>query len=112
MALTVIFGAVILAFTVPARLPIISKRQLSPALWRALIALTISSLLQMIFNVCVGTGLLLLENSLRFAAVGAPCCVMALVLAQNDPQKAREYYRVLLGAILGLFMWLFFITLH
>jgi hypothetical protein len=37
---------------------------------------------------------------------------MALVLVRNDPQKAREYYRVLLGAILGLFMWFFLITLH
>jgi hypothetical protein len=75
-------------------------------------ALTISSLLQITFSICLGAGLLMLGYSLRFAAVGAPCCVMALVLVRNDPQKAREYYRVLLGAILGLFMWLFLVTLH
>ena len=112
MALTVIFCVCILTFTIPSWLPVVSKRRLSPALWRALVALTFSSLLQMIFNVCVGTGLLTLDHSLRFAAVGSPCCVMALVLARDDPRREREYKRVVLGATLGLVMWLIFITLH
>jgi hypothetical protein len=107
--MVVLFAILILIFTIPAWLPILS---ISPALWRARIAFTFSSLLQIAFDVCVGKQVLTLDYSLKFAAVGIPCCVMAVVLARADPTKASAYRRVALGATVGLAMWLFFITLH
>ena len=112
MTLTIIFVIFILAFTIRAWLPIISNRQLSLKYWIAILALTFSSLLQIVFNVCVGTGRLPLDYSLRFAAVGSPCCLIALVLASIDSKKVDTSKGVVVGAILGLLMWYVFITLH
>ena len=111
MTLTVIFAAAILTFTFLAWLPIVQRRGLSPPLWRALIALTFSSLLQMAFIICVGT-LFTLDYSLRFATVGLPCCVMSLVLARTDAAKAKAYRQIVLGASWGIAIWIVFITLH
>jgi hydrogenase/urease accessory protein HupE len=112
MALTVIFSIAIGMFTIPMWLPINSGRQLPTTYWAAVVALTFSSLLQIVFNVCVDTELIPLAYSLRFAAVGAPCCLIAMLLAIINSPKANESRRVIGCAIAGLTMWLIFTTLH
>src|SRR2546423_192704 len=112
MQLAIIFTIAIWMFTIPVWRPIISGRQLPATYWTSIIALTFSSLLQIVFTICVGTDLIPLAYSLRFAVVGAPCCLIAIVLAIIKPAKAGESRQVIGCAFLGLTMWLIFITLH
>jgi hypothetical protein len=107
--MAVLLSVLVVTCAIPAWLPIISKRQLSPGLCKAIIALTFSSLLQIIFVVCVGMRLLTFDHSLKFAAVGIPCCLLAFVLAFRETRRTSG---IILGAGLGLAMWLLFITLH
>ena len=112
MALSVIFAIAIGMFTIPAWRPIIFGRQLPTAYWAAVTALTFSSLLQIAFDVSVGTELIPLAYSLKFASVGAPCCAIAIVLAMTNSAMASEFRQVIGCAIIGLMMWLIFVTLH
>ena len=107
--MAVLLSVLTVMCAIPAWLPIISKRQLSPGLWKAIIALTFSSLLQIIFVVCVGMRLLTLHHSLKFAAVGIPCCLVAFVLVFREISKTSG---IISGAGLGLAVWLLLITLH
>jgi hypothetical protein len=112
MALTVIFSIAIGLFTIPVWEPITSGRRLSPIYWAAVIALTFSSSLQIVFNVCVDRELIPLAYSVKFAAVGAPCCLIAMLVAIINSAKANEFRLVIGCAIMGLTMWLIFTTLH
>lgn len=75
--LSVIFSVAIGLFTIPVWEPITSGRQLLPTYWAAVIALTFSSLLQIVFNVCVDRDLIPLAYSVKFA-------VSELVLFDSD----------------------------
>jgi hypothetical protein len=74
--------------------------------------LTLSSLLQIAFIVLVGKQALPLNYSLKFAALGIPFCVLALVLARRGKQSTNRPQGAVAGAWLGLVMWMFLITLH
>jgi hypothetical protein len=108
----ILLVVLILALSIPAWLPVILRRRLSPALWRSSIAFTFSSLLHLVFAICVDKRLLTLDYSLKFAALGIPCCVMALVLARRGVIQTGEPRGVVVSSTLGLIMWLFFITVH
>jgi hypothetical protein len=108
----VLFSSLILAFAIPAWVPIIRNRQLWPKLRTPVITVTFSALLQLVFVNCVARGLFTLDYSLRFAAVGIPCSVLALVLRPKDTVTWRSRIGVILGSLLSLAMWLLLITLH
>jgi hypothetical protein len=112
MTLSVIFSIAIGLFTIPVWEPITSGRRRLPTYWAAVIALTFSSLLQIVFNVCVDRDLIPLAYSVKFAAVGAPCCLIAISLAMINLAKANEFRLVIGCAIMGLTMWFIFTTLH
>jgi hypothetical protein len=80
--------------------------------WIALISFTISSLLQLTFNVCLDKHLILLDSSLKFAVVGGPFGLIALLLAITKSMKAEGSKELTVGASLGLVMWYIFVTLH
>jgi hypothetical protein len=108
----ILFSALIVAFAIPAWVPIIWNRKLWPRFRTPVIAITVSALVQLAFVNCVQTiELCTLDYSLRFAAVGIPCIVLAIKFARNDPvRSARTPF--LVSSFLGLAMWLFLITAH
>jgi hypothetical protein len=74
--------------------------------------LTVSSLLQIAFISLVHEDVLTLDYSLKFAALGVPFCVVALVLASRGKPSSDGPRRPVLEASLGLAMWMFLTTLH
>jgi hypothetical protein len=112
MELTVIFTIAIGLFTIPVWRPITSGLKLPTAYWVAVGALTFSSVLQIAFIYRVGTEHIPLTYSAKFVTVGAPCCVIAMLVAIIHLARANEFRLVIGCAILGLTMWFFFDTLH
>ena len=112
--LDVAFSALILVSVIPAWVPIAWNHQLWPKLGRPVIAVTLSALVQLAFVNCVARGLFTLDYSLRFAAVGIPCSVLALVLGSKakDSVGSRARVSVVVSSWLNLLIWLFLITLH
>src|SRR5258708_31205722 len=103
--------ALILAYSVPALVPILSKTKISPGYKMGVIAFALSSLLQIVFITFVDKHTLSLDNSLRFAAGGVPCCILALVAARKgNPLSGSR--GAIVSASFGLAMWMFLITLH
>jgi hypothetical protein len=102
-----IFVGAIFLFAIPAWLPVV----LNPKSWlrvrSAVIAFTVSDILQLVFVIGVGVRLFPLDFSIRFAAVGAPFCIVAMVLG-----VAGGNVGVIVSGFLSLLGWLFFILLH
>jgi hypothetical protein len=78
----------VLLFTVPAWHPVFVGTSNSSASLRSAILLTLSFILQLVFIVLVGRNLLLLEYFLKFAALGLPLCIWALVSASRKKSSA------------------------
>jgi hypothetical protein len=74
--------------------------------------LTLSLLLQLVFITCVGARLITLDYSLRFAAVGIPCAVIAIGFAFIKEQEFATPRGASIGSSLGLVIWLLLITMH
>ena len=74
--------------------------------------LTLSSLVQFVFIVCVGARLIPLDYSLRFAAVGIPCAVIAIGFALSREQNFAMPREASIGSTMGLVVWLLLITMH
>ena len=108
----ILLGVLVCAFAIPALVPAVSHGPLSTRLRAAVIVFAFAASLQLLFIVLVSIGLLRLENSLKVAGVGAPCCLVALVLATKDRTEPSVSRGVLYSSILGLAMWLVLITLH
>jgi len=72
----------------------------------------LSSLIQLVFIACVGARLITLDYSLRFAAVGVPCVVIAIVFALSKEHELTMPRGALIGSSLGLAIWLLLITMH
>jgi hypothetical protein len=110
--MSIILIAFIVIVSFPAWLPMISGYPLSPRHRRAVTVFTLSSLLQIAFVVGVSKQAVPLDYSTRFAALGVPCCIYALVLKHNDSTRTYKSGGIMLGATGGLFLWLFFVTVH
>ena len=108
----ILFTLFIIIFAAPAWLPIIRNRQLWPKLMQPLIAFSVSGALQLVFVNGVAMKLFLLNYSLRFAAIGVPCGILALVLCARSGASSSARVGVVVSSWLSLAMWLFFITLH
>lgn len=111
---TVTLGMIgyVAAVTFFAWLPFLLGRPFSFWVIKPVLLLTLSSVLQAIFIGLVGTGILLLEDSLKFAALGAPVSIGALVLAGGKKRNPEFSVAVIACPILGLLMWILLITLH
>jgi hypothetical protein len=108
----ILFTLLVIIFATPAWVPIIRNRQLWPKLRQSLIALSLSGALQLVFVNGVALELFLLNYSLRFAAIGVPCSVLALVLCARSGVSSSARVGVVVSSWLSLAMWLLFITLH
>lgn len=98
--------------SVPALAPIARWRTLSMALRLSIIAFTVGMVLQLVFVVLVATGILTLDYSSRFGAVGLPCSIIALAGGAAGGVRARPALGVITGSILAAGMWVFLETLH
>ena len=105
-------GICVLLFTVPAWHSVFVRTSNSSASLKPAVLLSLSSILQLVFIVLVGRELLLLEDSVKFAALGIPMCVWALVSASRKKLGARAPRSTVYCVVSGLIMWLFLITLH
>ena len=108
----ILLSALVCAFAIPAWRPSIKHGLLSARHRASVIVFTFAAALQLLFVVLVSIRILTLEYSLRFAAAGVPCCVLATVLAITDDVKSPVSIGVIVSSLLGLAMWLFLITLH
>jgi len=109
----ILLSTLIVLFAIPAWVPIVGNRQLWPKLKRPLIAVTFSALVQLAFVNGVQTlRLFTLDYSLRFAAVGIPCSLLALVLVSKDSAGRSARIGVVVSSSLIFAMWLFLITAH
>jgi hypothetical protein len=106
-AATAFYAAVVLALAIPACLSVLIHRQAWPRLRSSAIAFCISEILQLVFVICAGMDWVALHHSRVFAAVGAPCCVVAVVLGV----KGRNIGAVI-SACLSMLGWLFFVSVH
>ena len=92
--------------------PILLRRPTSRESFRPVLLLTLSSLLQVTFILLVGGNVLTLDYSVRFAALGLPLCILALVLAGRRKQEPDLPRGTVTCVILSLVMWMFLITVH
>lgn len=106
----VLVGCVFL-FTVSAWRTMLKRPGSAQALGPVLF-LTLSSLLQVAFIILVWREILTLDYSLRFAALGLPCCVLALILASRRKVQKDQPRGAAIEAFLGLVMWMFLISAH
>ena len=81
-------------------------RSATPVL--SVLLLTLSSLLQAVFIILVGKGILFLDWSTKFAAPGLPVSIAALVLAIRKKQPSG----LVPCAIVAIGMWCFLCTVH
>jgi hypothetical protein len=112
LGLAVVLIAYVVCSTLFTWQPIFLRRRTSRASFRPILFLTLSSVLQVTFIVLVGRDVLPLDYSLRFAALGVPFCILALVLASRS-KGASDLPRGTATCIsLGLVMWIFLTTVH
>jgi hypothetical protein len=108
----IVLSICVLLFTVWAWKPLILGRPISTASLRSALSLTVSSMLQITFIFLVWKQALTLDYSLKFAALGAPFCVLALVLVGRGKQTSDGPLGPVLETSLGLAMWVLLITIH
>ncbi len=107
---------IVVAIAGPAWIPIVIHpgwRQTvrrSGRLMLALGLLTASESVQLVFLFFVNSGLLTLDYSLKFAAVGIPCSVFALITSVIG--GVRNSVGISISSLCGILAWLFLITLH
>jgi hypothetical protein len=104
--------ALVLASALPVLLPILSNVQILPGYRISVIACVFNALLQIAFIVLVERQSLQLNSSLKFAAVGIPCCILALITARRGDSRGKSPRGAIASASLGLAMWMILITLH
>jgi len=104
--------ALVLASVVPALLSFLSKVHIWPGYRISVIACTLSALLQIVFIVLVDRQSLLLSRSIRFAAVGVPCCILALFVAGRGNSRDNKPRGAIASASLGIAIWMILVTLH
>jgi hypothetical protein len=99
-------GAVVLAFGIPAWIPVILRADLRSRIWKPACFVTLSLLEAAWFL----NGRFPLYYSLRFAAVGTPLSIFAIVLVRRTAVSARIW--VVITSALSLLVWWLIITAH
>jgi hypothetical protein len=106
----ILLTLLVCGFAVPTWWSAIRRGPLSDGLRRAVAALTLAAVIQLVFVAAVAQTRL--DYSLGFAAIGVPCCALAAVVALKDNPKSPVAIRIGVGSLLMTGMWLFLITLH
>lgn len=112
LGLTVVLIVCVALFTLFTWLSILLRRPMFWALFTPTLFLTLSSVLQVTFIVLVSRNVLPLHYSLKFAALGIPLCILALVLVNRRKAGVDLPWGVAICVSLGLVMWLFLTTVH
>lgn len=82
-------------------------------LLRASVALfSINIVLQFVFIILVGAGLLTLSYSISFAMIGVPACLLALAAAFSTRAVTARTAGVTAGGLGSLLLWGFLCTVH
>jgi hypothetical protein len=105
-----LFLLLIAASLVPVCSPLFRRGPLSGQFWKAIGAVAFSACLQIIFVISVARNVLTLEYSLRFAIVGIPTCILAIVLAKRGHGNWRPGATI--SPAIGMVIWAILITLH
>jgi hypothetical protein len=107
--ITAILIALVAASAVPACVPLLRHLPVSSKYWNVAAIFSVSLFLQAALIVCVAKQFLTLDYSVKFAMIGVPCCVLALVVAK----KGRDYtHGAIFSPSIGLVIWLILIMLH
>ena len=106
----ILLSVLVCGFAVPTWWAAIRRGPLSDGLRKAVAALTLATVIQLVFVALVAQTRL--DYSLGFAVIGVPCCILAAVLALKDNSKSTVAIRIGVGSLLMTGMWLFLITLH
>jgi hypothetical protein len=105
-----VFLILIVASLVPVSIALFRRGQLSSQLWKATGAVVFSACLQVVFVIFVDKNLLPLAYSFRFAVVGIPACLLAIIFATRTHGKGRAGATI--SSSIGLVIWAILITLH
>jgi len=108
--MTQLFLLLIAASLVPVCSPLFRPGLLSGQFWKAIGAVAFSAYLQTIFVISVAKDMLTLDYSLRFAIVGIPSCILAIVLAKRGHGDWRPGATI--SPAIGMIIWAILITLH
>lgn len=95
-----IFIALVVAFSIPALFLSYKMIRCLLAIEGQLWHLPPVRLLQIVFLIYVEKQTITLDYSSRFAALGVPCCILALVLKHKDITRQYKSGGIMLGAIL------------
>jgi hypothetical protein len=112
LGLAIVLIACVGMFTLFTWQPMFLRRPISWTSFSPVLFLTLSSVLQVTFIVLVGKNMLTLDYSLRFAALGLPLCIFALVLASRRKGAGDLPHGTVTCISLGLVMWMFLVTVH
>jgi len=108
----ILLTVLVVVFAIPAWVSVVQGHKVWRTVWQPLIALSVSEALQLVFVNGVARGIFRLEHSLRFAAIGVPCSIVALVLCTRYKFASRARIGIVATAWLTLGMWFLLITLH
>ncbi len=111
LKLDLLLSALILAFAIPAWTPVVWETNLWPKLWKPLSLVTLSLIGELAFVNSITFGPLTLDYSLRFAAVGIPLSILAIVLVLRR-SIGPAAVGLVISSVLCLTMWFFLITVH
>lgn len=116
MPIEIVLGLLILAFAIPSwtlfLISLCRHTQVSGRAKISLAAFTLGSLVLLLFVVGVGR-FWPLSFSLGFAAIGALCCLAAIVLTLGNVAAPRMLAAsILLSSFLDMAMWLYLCGLH
>ena len=101
--------ALVAASAVPACIPLLRNLPVSSKYWIAVAIFALSAFLQAALIACVARQLLTLDYSVRFAMIGIPSCLLALVIAK----RGNDYtHGAIFSPSIGLVIWMILITLH
>jgi hypothetical protein len=111
LKLDLLLSGVILAFAIPAWAEVVWKSAPRLKLWKPLSLVTLSLLEGLLFVNITTVGPLTLDYSLRFAALGIPLSVLAIILSLRRSIDSTGT-GVMISSALSLLMWLFLVTAH
>jgi hypothetical protein len=111
LKLDLLLSGIILAFAIPAWSQAVWKSAPRPKVWKPLSLVTLSLLEGLLFVNLVTVGPFTLDYSLRFAALGIPLSVLAIILSRRRSIGSAGT-GVMISSALSLLMWFFLITAH
>ena len=110
--MTGILMAAIIVFALPAWIPFVRGKYSAKLLQCAFFLVFLNQVLQFFFVAAVGTNLIPLNYSGRFALVGITLCAAAVILGFMGWKRQLLGMGSILSAALSVFVWLFLVSAH